>query len=79
MPAGDADCPVRRAMSVLGSKWALLVVRRTVHGEMPVRVVYELTPLGREIAPVVEALGIWGERLASARVARRRAHAGHVR
>lgn len=117
MPVGDADCPVRRAMSVLGSKWTLLVVRdllegprrfnellagiegisgkvladrvreleaagvvrRTVHAEMPVRVVYELTPLGAEIAPVVAALGVWGERLVSARAARRRVPAGHVR
>jgi DNA-binding HxlR family transcriptional regulator len=105
MPAGDADCPVRRAMGVLGSKWALLIVRdllegprrfnellagiegisakvladrvreleaanvlhRTVHPEMPVRVVYELTPLGQNLGPVVNALGAWGEKLVSAR------------
>jgi DNA-binding HxlR family transcriptional regulator len=101
MPAGDADCPVRRAIGVLGGKWALLVVRdllegprrfnellagidgisakvladrvreleaagvlrRTVHTEMPVRVVYELTPLGTDLAPVVNALAGWGQRL----------------
>lgn len=104
MPAADADCPVRRAVGVLGSKWALLIVRdllggplrfnellaridgisakvladrvreleaagvlrRTVHPEMPVRVVYELTPLGENVAPVVNALADWGGELASA-------------
>jgi DNA-binding HxlR family transcriptional regulator len=101
MPAPDADCPVRHAVGVLGSKWALLVVRdllqgprrfnellagidgisakvladrvreleaagvlrRTVFTEMPVRVVYELTPLGHELDPVVTALGSWGQQL----------------
>jgi DNA-binding HxlR family transcriptional regulator len=96
---------VRRAVGVLGTKWALLIVRdlldgprrfnelvagidgisakvladrvreleaagvlqRTVHTQMPVRVVYELTPLGQEISPVVNALGAWGEELLAAR------------
>ena len=108
MPAADADCPVRRAVGVLGSKWALLIVRdllegprrfnallagiegisakvladrvreleaagvlhRTVHPEMPVRVVYELTPLGEDVGPVVNALAAWGQELASAGVDR---------
>jgi DNA-binding HxlR family transcriptional regulator len=108
MPAGDTDCPVRRAVGVLGSKWALLIVRdllegprrfnellagiegisakvladrvreleaagvlrRTVHPEMPVRVVYELTALGQNLGPVVNALGAWGEELVSARTTR---------
>src|SRR4051812_48018083 len=101
MPSPDTDCPVRRAVAVLGSKWALLVVRdllegprrfnelhagiegvsakvladrlreleaagvlrRTVFTGMPVRVVYELTPLGHELKSVVTALGLWGQRL----------------
>lgn len=105
MPAGNADCPVRRAMGVLGRKWALLIVRdllegprrfnellagidgvsakvladrvreleaagvirRTVHAEMPVRVVYQLTPLGENLGPVVNALGVWGKQIALAR------------
>ena len=108
MPAADADCPVRRAVGVLGSKWALLIVRdllegprrfnellagiegisakvladrvreleaagvlrRTVHPEMPVRVVYELTSLGQDVSPVVDALAAWGEELVSGGVSR---------
>jgi DNA-binding HxlR family transcriptional regulator len=105
MPAADGDCPVRRSVGVLGSKWALLIVRellaserrfnqllagiegisakvladrvreleaagvlrRTVHQEMPVRVVYELTPLGQALRPVVDSLAMWGEQLAAGR------------
>lgn len=43
------------------------VVRRTVHAEMPVRVVYALTPLGQDLAPVVNTLAAWGGQLASRR------------
>jgi DNA-binding HxlR family transcriptional regulator len=32
MPVADVDCPVRRAVGVLGSKWALLVVRDLLDG-----------------------------------------------
>ena len=104
MPAADADCPVRDAVGVLGSKWSLLIVRdllegprrfnellagiegisakvladrvreleaasvlrRTVHTDMPVRVVYELTSLGQDVGPVVDALAAWGQQLGSA-------------
>src|SRR5260221_2993321 len=109
MPIADADCPVRRAVGVLGSKWSLLIVRdllegprrfnellagiegisskvladrvreleaasvlrRTVHADMPVRVVYELTSLGLGVGPVVDALAAWGEELGSARASQR--------
>lgn len=48
------------------------VLRRTVHAEMPVRVVYELTPLGYDLRPVVAALADWGDQLAEPRSGRRR-------
>src|SRR3954449_6609962 len=108
MPATDGDCPVRGAVRVLGSKWALLIVRdlldgprrfnellagiegisakvladrvreleaagvlhRTVHPEMPVRVVYELTDLGQNLDAVVDALAAWGQELASTPIVR---------
>ena len=37
------------------------LVRRTVTAEVPVRVDYELTPLGRTIVPVLRALKDWSE------------------
>jgi DNA-binding HxlR family transcriptional regulator len=33
---------------------------RTAHDEVPPRVVYELTPLGRQLRPVLEAMDAWG-------------------
>lgn len=38
------------------------LVSRTVHAEVPLRVEYELTPLGRTLLPIVEALTTWAER-----------------
>lgn len=36
------------------------IVTRTVYGEIPPRVVYELTPLGAELRPVLDAMNTWG-------------------
>jgi len=36
------------------------LVTRKVFAEVPVRVVYELTPIGKALTPVWEQLGIWG-------------------
>ncbi|MFN3322555.1 MAG: winged helix-turn-helix transcriptional regulator [Bryobacteraceae bacterium] len=36
------------------------IVRRTVHAVVPPRVDYELTPMGKEIEPVLAALEKWG-------------------
>ncbi|MFH8614710.1 winged helix-turn-helix transcriptional regulator [Streptomyces sp. NPDC017979] len=35
------------------------IVTRTVHAEIPPRVVYELTPLGRELRTVLDAMAAW--------------------
>ncbi|HSQ32764.1 MAG TPA: helix-turn-helix domain-containing protein [Gemmatimonadaceae bacterium] len=42
------------------------VVHRDVYAEVPPRVEYSLTPLGRELAPLLEGMHTWGERLAKA-------------
>jgi DNA-binding HxlR family transcriptional regulator len=38
------------------------VIRRTVYPEVPPRVDYALTGLGRELLPVLDGLHAWGER-----------------
>ncbi|MEU5975853.1 helix-turn-helix domain-containing protein [Streptomyces sp. NPDC047315] len=35
------------------------IVTRTVHAEIPPRVVYELTPFGRELRTVLDAMAAW--------------------
>ncbi|WP_078589328.1 MULTISPECIES: winged helix-turn-helix transcriptional regulator [Streptomyces] len=47
------------------------LVRRTVFPETPPRVVYDLLPLGRELAELVEPLGRWTERRAEQMMAAR--------
>ncbi|WP_324651793.1 helix-turn-helix domain-containing protein [Georgenia sp. H159] len=37
------------------------IVTRTVHAQVPPRVEYALTELGRSLAPVVAAMDAWGE------------------
>ncbi|WP_254969209.1 helix-turn-helix domain-containing protein [Cyanobium sp. CH-040] len=41
------------------------VLRRHIHAEVPPRVDYALTDLGRELIPVLEELHAWGERISS--------------
>lgn len=36
------------------------LVERTIFAEVPPRVEYRLSPLGRSMAPVLQALGSWG-------------------
>lgn len=38
------------------------IVIRTVYAEVPPRVEYELTPIGKELIPILEQLGQWGDR-----------------
>ncbi|MGW2253599.1 winged helix-turn-helix transcriptional regulator [Kitasatospora sp. NPDC001660] len=49
------------------------LVRRTVHPETPPRVVYELLPLGVELAGLLAPLGRWTERRTPEMVAAREA------
>ncbi len=36
------------------------LVQRTVYAEVPLRVEYELTPIGQQLGPIIEQLGVWG-------------------
>ncbi|HEY8959054.1 helix-turn-helix domain-containing protein [Chitinophaga sp.] len=38
------------------------VVKRTVYAEVPLRVEYELTPIGYELKTIIHALGKWGQK-----------------
>lgn len=38
------------------------IVRREVRPESPVRVIYELTPSGRELGPALDEIARWAER-----------------
>ena len=40
------------------------IVERKVFAEVPLRVEYSLTPLGRTLAPVIDSLQEWGTRWA---------------
>jgi len=39
------------------------VIERTVHQQVPPKVEYSLTPLGRDLEPVLHAMHHWGEKL----------------
>lgn len=50
------------------------IVQRTVYAEVPPRVEYRLTPHGRSLKPVIEALAHWGRihlKLQSARIGKK--------
>ncbi|WP_405382630.1 winged helix-turn-helix transcriptional regulator [Maribacter sp. LLG6340-A2] len=38
------------------------ILDRTLYGEMPPRVEYSLTPLGKSLLPVLQAMTKWGEK-----------------
>lgn len=94
----SASCPVEDTLTVIGSKWTVLIIRdlltgvkrfgqlersldgisprtlslrlssmehhgivdRKVFPEVPPRVEYKLTALGRSLEPVLKAMQIWG-------------------
>lgn len=37
------------------------IIHREVFAEVPPRVEYSLTPLGKSLQPIIEALRVWGE------------------
>jgi DNA-binding HxlR family transcriptional regulator len=42
------------------------LVQRTAYPEIPPRVEYSLTPLGRTLVPVLNAIAAWGRRISTA-------------
>lgn len=42
------------------------IINRLVHQQIPPKVEYSLTPLGRELKPVLYAMQAWGEKLEKA-------------
>ncbi len=42
------------------------LVRRTVHAQVPPRVDYALTDMGRKLLPILDALDAWGEEVVTA-------------
>jgi DNA-binding HxlR family transcriptional regulator len=43
------------------------IINRRVYQQIPPKVEYSLTPLGRELKPVLSAMQAWGEKLDSGR------------
>ena len=39
------------------------IVRRTSYAGYPLRVEYDLTPAGRQLVPLIDAIGVWWEDL----------------
>ncbi len=53
------NCPVATTVSLIGSKWKLLIIR-TVFPEVPPRVEYALSELGESLRPLIEDMAAWG-------------------
>jgi len=50
------------------------IVRRTAHAGYPLRVDYDLTPSGRQLVPLVDALGDWWEEMTELQRSEAREH-----
>jgi DNA-binding HxlR family transcriptional regulator len=48
------------------------VIQRYVHQQIPPKVEYSLTPLGRKLEPILYAMHDWGEEVEKARLRSRR-------
>ena len=63
-------CPVAMASEIVCTRWTLLVLRELISGTTRFNDLrrdagvqeYHLTEAGRELAPIVESLGAWGQR-----------------
>ena len=79
------ECPVATTVQLIGNKWKLLsqkvltdslrsmeadgLITRTVYPEVPPRVEYALSDLGRSLQPILDAMRAWGEEYRAAKLA----------
>ena len=71
------DISTKMLASTLQTLEADGLVRRTVFAEVPIRVEYELTPLGRSLVPLIQSLTAWAQENMPAILAHRRRYNRH--
>jgi len=57
-----SGCTQRMLTNQLRQLEADGIVKRTAYPEVPPRVEYKLTPLGRDLAPTIQAMNEWGKK-----------------